>query len=102
MVCLSMEDLKFASELADLIGSGREFHKRMVLGKKEWRCVSILERGTKKLSLRRGAVRGFKSSRGVWMWLCMVLYSMVTLCLALLSWRGGQPKEFIFLLDSPC
>ena len=47
MVCLSMEDLKFASELADLIGSGREFHKRMVLGKKEWRCVSILERGTK-------------------------------------------------------
>ena len=32
MVCLSMEDLKFASELADLIGSGREFHKRVALG----------------------------------------------------------------------
>ena len=61
-VKFSMEDLKLASEVEDLMLSGREFQRRIVDGKNEYKWESLLDWGMKKLKGRRGEDRGMRSS----------------------------------------
>ena len=42
-VKFSIEDLKLAREAEDLMLTGREFQERIVDGKKEYRCESLLD-----------------------------------------------------------
>ena len=43
MVKVLMADLKPATVVEDLTVTGREFHERIVLGKKEYKCASTLD-----------------------------------------------------------
>ena len=62
-VIFSKETLKLVNDGLDLVLGGSEFHKRMVLGKKECLWASIDEEGITKES--GFLMLGFKSSLGI-------------------------------------
>ena len=67
MVMSEIKDLNSSREVADLGGSGREFHRRMVSGKRELRCAFTWYRGTEKLlgCLEEQMVRDHRWGRGL-------------------------------------
>ena len=73
MVMPYTDDLNSLSEVADLACSGREFHRRMVLGKNELRWAFTADRGMEKLLGCRGVTVGTRSSVGAWMRLSLIL-----------------------------
>ena len=79
-----------------LIERGSEFHRRMVEGKKEWRCWSRLEWGTRKQKGRRGEFVGIRSDLVQIARSFRILKKRMVFCLALLSCRGYQFKVCMF------
>ena len=73
MVVSEIKDLNSSREVADLGGSGREFPRRMVSGKKELRWAFTLDRGMEKLLGCLEEADGTRSSVGVWTRLFLIL-----------------------------
>ena len=95
--------LKLATESQALMCCGRLFHSLMELGKKEWRWESTEDWGIWKLDwLFLVALPGdIKSSHGISMSPNLAWKRVLSLVLALLSDRGGHPRESKFFLELP-
>ena len=79
-----------------LIERGSEFHRRIVEGKKEWRCWSRLEWGTRKQKGRRGEFVGIRSDLLQIARSFRILKKRIVFCLDRLSCRGYQFKNCMF------
>ena len=87
----------------NLARGGREFHRRMVSGKKENLWLLTEDSGTKRFRLFDLVleVRKARSLTGICIWPLRDLYRRRSLVLALRSLKGGHPSEVMFFCVFP-